>query len=155
MNNRTSSLIITGLILTLLVLPACSTPSPTPIPDPIEYSTFKEYTDDCANVLAQNRPVMVTGELRLGSETTCDRFGCNLELWGRTPEGFLDRLMIYVHDSMQPEANEMAYLGDDYTDEDLKLYTETGRVLGVGDLVTVIGWPPGQPCWSIDVVIIR
>ena len=80
MKDRTFSPKLIFLIAIIFVLPACSTSSPTPLPDPIEYSTFQEYKEDCSYVLDQDRPVMVTGELQLGDKTTCDRFGCHLEL---------------------------------------------------------------------------
>jgi hypothetical protein len=150
--------IFTGFAVAVLALTSCG--SPTPIPDPLEYSTFAALQTDCKNVLEQDRPVMITGELILPYKVTCDRLYCGLNLHSLsqsepTEPGFLDTATILVRYSTAPNANEMAQIGNEYVESDIKLYTEDGRILYVGDTVTVIGRPETYPCLTLTVQIIR
>ena len=99
---------------------------------------------------------MLTGILHMPSKVTCDSYHCALTLRHADPAdtGFA-WATIWVMDSWAPDSNEMASLKDEYEESDIKLYTEDGRILGVGDRVTVIGWPENFPCLTIEVEIIR
>jgi hypothetical protein len=150
--------IFTGFIVAVLELTSCG--SPTPLPEPLEYSTFAALQKDCTNVLEQDRLVMITGELLSPNKVYCDRLYCMLTLHSLsqsepTEPGWLDTATIWVSYPPYPDANEMAQIGNDYLESDIKLYTDDGGILYVGDTVTVIGRAEISPCLTIKVRIIR
>lgn len=103
---------------------------------------------------------MITGELLLPYKVTCDRLYCGLNLHllsmsEPSEPGYWDEATIMVPYSWAPDQNEMTQIGDEYVESDIKLYTEDGRILYVGDTVTVIGQPETFPCLTINVEIIR
>ena len=159
---RSLRIVCCGLLLLALGAAACTTaerPTPTPratatpkatatpLPPPIEFATVPELEAACDELRARGDRVMITGNLVLPPivQRAIGRWKIGL----RPPDIAIEVREGYGNNQMEP-------LPRSYRDSDLKVRTETGRVVGVGDRVTVIAFIySAYDCSVLGVVTIR
>jgi hypothetical protein len=107
-------------------------PTDTPTPAPTTTSIIIPFEDVCSYV---GRRVTVTGRLTVSAWTSCIGNSCFITLDSTEESDF----GIFLYIKVGSEANQMEPLPSPYTFDDLKVWTDDGKIAVYDDVVTVTG----------------
>jgi hypothetical protein len=117
---------------------AAAEPLPTPAPE-ARSVTFQQITK-----LERGTLVRIRGTLSVPFFTFCNDDHCSIALEDPASSRSVDLFVTVIRGSI-PKRNAMLPLPSDFTNKDLKVYTEDGRRLGYGAKVWITGTLDNEP----------